>query len=54
MLKLIRNFARDDSGATAVEYSILLTAIGIASIAALTTLGSTVEAVWQQIFLAVS
>jgi pilus assembly protein Flp/PilA len=40
MPNLIARFARDDSGATAIEYGLIASLIAIAIIAAATTLGT--------------
>ena len=40
MVKLIRKFARDDSGATAIEYALISSLIAVFIIAALQSLGN--------------
>jgi pilus assembly protein Flp/PilA len=40
MLKTFRSFIADESGATAIEYGLIATLIGVAIIAAATTLGT--------------
>ena len=40
MVGLFRRFARDETGATAIEYGLIAALVGIAIIAALTTMGS--------------
>jgi pilus assembly protein Flp/PilA len=44
MLNLISTFARDDSGAAAVEYGLLVALIAAVIVVTVTTLGSNVEA----------
>ncbi len=39
-MKRIRNFFKDDSGATMVEYGLMLALIAVVSIAIVTTLGT--------------
>ncbi len=40
MNKIFARFVKDESGATAIEYGLIASLIGIAIIAAVTTLGS--------------
>ena len=40
MKTLFNRFARDESGATAIEYGLIATLIALAAIAAMTTLGT--------------
>jgi pilus assembly protein Flp/PilA len=40
MKKLIAHFAKDESGATAIEYGLIAAGISVAIIGALTTVGS--------------
>ena len=53
MKTLFNRFARDESGATAIEYGLIAALIAVAAIAAMTTLGtkltSTFEAVSNQL-----
>ena len=44
-----RHFAREEDGAAMVEYALLLGLIAIASIATLTTLGTTISGLWTTI-----
>lgn len=44
MTKRIYNFLSDESGATAIEYSLIAALIGVAIIAAVTQLGTTLSA----------
>lgn len=45
----IRNFFRDDSGATSIEYALLAAGVGIAVVATVTTLGGNVNAMWTTV-----
>ncbi len=47
MLRLIRTFAKDDSGATAIEYGLLAALIAVAAIAAMQGLGNTLNGVFN-------
>ena len=40
MLSTLRNFARDNSGATAIEYGLIASLIAVVIIAAVTTVGT--------------
>ena len=40
MNALIRNFAKDESGATAIEYGLIASLISVAIIGAITTIGT--------------
>jgi pilus assembly protein Flp/PilA len=44
MIKFIRMLARDCSGPTAIEYGLIAALIAVATIAGLTTLGTTINA----------
>ena len=43
MLKRIRDFARDQSGATAIEYGLIAGLIGVVIISAVTSVGTKVS-----------
>lgn len=43
MKNLIKRFANDESGATAIEYSLIAALIGVVLIAGATTLGTTIR-----------
>ena len=43
MLKRIKEFARNESGATAIEYGLLAGLIGVVIISAVTTVGTKVS-----------
>ena len=47
MNKLITRFAKDESGATAIEYGLIATLIGVAIIAGATALGSKLNATFN-------
>jgi pilus assembly protein Flp/PilA len=53
MKKLIR-FFKDDEGATMVEYGIMVALIAAVCIGIVTTLGTTVQGVFQDITTAIS
>ena len=40
MLSILKSFARDDSGATAIEYGLIASLIAVVIIAAVTTVGT--------------
>jgi pilus assembly protein Flp/PilA len=40
MFKTIRNLMKDESGATAIEYGLIAALIAVAAVGAMTTLGS--------------
>lgn len=49
MTNLIKRFAQDESGATAIEYSLIAALIGVVLIAGATTLGTTISAKFTSI-----
>lgn len=49
MNKTLRNFARDESGATAIEYGLIAALVSVAIIAALTSLGSKLTKTFQTV-----
>jgi pilus assembly protein Flp/PilA len=49
MNKLISRFAKDESGATAIEYGLIATLIGVAIIAGATALGSKLNATFAYV-----
>jgi pilus assembly protein Flp/PilA len=49
MLKLVRNFASDDSGATAIEYALISSLIAIFIVAALSTLGTKLSSEFAEV-----
>ncbi len=42
MVKLLNRFARDESGATAIEYGLIAVIISLAAIGAFTTVGTNI------------
>ena len=49
MLSQLARFLRDETGATAIEYSLIAALVSIAAIAALTALGDQLEVVFSRI-----
>jgi len=49
MKKLFVRFANDESGATAIEYGLIAGLIGVVIIAAVTTMGTTINAKFTEI-----
>jgi pilus assembly protein Flp/PilA len=49
MNKLFARFAKDESGATAIEYGLIASLISVAIIGALTTLGSKVTTTFNAV-----
>jgi len=49
MFKSMKNFAHDDSGATAIEYALIASLIACAIVAAATALGGKIAAVFGSI-----
>ncbi len=49
MKKIISKFAKDESGATAIEYGLIAAGISVAIIAAVNTLGSTLTGTFENI-----
>ena len=47
MLKTIRNFIDDESGATAIEYGLIAALVSVAAIAALSALGTSLREIFQ-------
>jgi pilus assembly protein Flp/PilA len=54
MTKLITRFVRDESGATAIEYGLIAGLVSCVIIAAVTTAGTQLNAVWTSIGTALS
>ena len=46
---MLQAFLKDDSGATAIEYGLIAALVSVATIAALTSLGDTVQEVFAQV-----
>lgn len=49
MKQLIQKFLRDESGATMVEYAILVALISIAAIAIIVVIGDRIQAAFQKV-----
>ncbi len=49
MFQRIRNLLQDESGATAIEYGLIAAGIAVAIIAAVATLGDTLEGLFGKI-----
>lgn len=45
----IRDFLKDESGATSIEYALIAAGIGIAIVATATTLGTNLNAKWSTV-----
>ena len=46
MIKFIKTFLTDDSGATAIEYGLIAALVSVAAIGTLTTLGSSLDTIF--------
>ena len=49
MLSLFRRFRRNNEGATAIEYGLIAALIATAAIAAMTTIGSNLQATFENV-----
>lgn len=49
MIKHIRNFARDDSGATMIEYGLIAALVAVAAIVALESLGTSISGMFTAV-----
>jgi pilus assembly protein Flp/PilA len=49
MIRMLRAFARDESGATAIEYGLIATGIAVAVIPVLTGLGTKLKTTFTSI-----
>ena len=49
MLNIFKNIARDESGATAIEYGLIAALVSVAAIAALTQMGSSLETMFNRV-----
>ena len=49
MTKMILGFFKDESGASAAEYAVLLTLVTVVLIAAVTALGTAISAVFEKV-----
>ena len=54
MLKVIRTFAKDESGATAIEYGLIAALVSVAAIGALTAMGSSLGTMFNTVSSALS
>ena len=46
-MNLINRFVTEDSGAETVEYALILGLIALVAVAAITTLGTAANSIWQ-------
>ena len=46
---MIKNFIRDESGATAIEYGLIAALVSVAAIAALSAMGNSLSAMFQEV-----
>lgn len=46
---MLQTFLKNDSGATAIEYGLIAALVSVAAIAALTSLGDSVQAVFAEV-----
>ncbi len=49
MSKLFKDFVKDESGATAIEYGLIAALVGVAIIGALTSLGSQLDSTFTKV-----
>jgi pilus assembly protein Flp/PilA len=49
MITTIRNFVKDESGATAIEYGLIAALVSVAGIAALTAMGSSLRSMFETV-----
>jgi len=49
MLTRLKQFAADESGATAIEYALIAVLVGIAIIGAVTALGSSLKSIFASV-----
>ena len=49
MLKTIRNFARDETGATAIEYGLIAGLVSVAAILSMQALGTSLTTIFQYV-----
>jgi pilus assembly protein Flp/PilA len=50
VMTLVRRFLHDDGGATAIEYAMIASGIGVAIAATIVTLGSSVQGLYQDVY----
>jgi pilus assembly protein Flp/PilA len=49
MLKQLKSFCADESGATAIEYGLIAALVSVAAIGALTTMGNTLNTLFTTV-----
>ena len=49
MFKAIRSFAKDESGATAIEYGLIAALVSVAAIGALTAMGTSLSGMFNTV-----
>ena len=49
MIKVIRTFAKDESGATAIEYGLIAALVSVAAIGALTAMGGSLSDMFNSV-----
>jgi len=49
MIKTIRNFITDESGATAIEYGLIAALVSVAGITALSLMGDSLTAMFEKV-----
>ena len=49
MTNLLARFAKDESGATAIEYGLIASLIAVAAIVAMTTVGSKLQSTFSNV-----
>jgi pilus assembly protein Flp/PilA len=54
MLKIIRTFTKDESGATAIEYGLIAALVSVAAIGALTAMGQSLSTMFSTVSTALS
>ena len=49
MFALLKNFARDDSGATAIEYGLIAALVSVAAVTALSAMGTSLSTMFTTV-----
>ena len=49
MIRLFKNFATDEDGATAIEYGLIAALVSVAAIGALATMGDSLETMFSTV-----
>ncbi|HLB80773.1 MAG TPA: Flp family type IVb pilin [Dongiaceae bacterium] len=49
MTKVLRRFAKDESGATAIEYGLIAALVSVVIIGALTALGTALDSIFNEV-----